>query len=179
MIEHNFRNSLATLSYEIQAVLHTLEGLNERIVCDTYDLDTDDIQTVLSETGTPAGWYPRIMGYDALPTLPTNHDLPSQPQDLLDYLAIHEHISPGDKELARIKANLRMLYEAGPGAKNVDQEEDTDEPTEDNRSIEEETVSGVCRSYGCDRQAFSGAGGAVRRRQRCRGHAYAAGRGWV
>ena len=46
-----------------------------------------------------------------------------------------------DKELARIKANLRTLYEAGPGAKNVEQEEN-DETTEDNEG-EEEIASGA------------------------------------
>ena len=35
------------------------------------------------------------------------------------------------KSLARIKAKLRMLYEAGPGAKNVEQEVNN-ESIEDN-----------------------------------------------
>ena len=99
------------------------------------------IQTIIDDTGTPAGWYPLIAGYDTLPTLPTDLDLPPLPQELLDYLATHERINLDDKELARIKANLRMLYEAGPGAKNVEQEE-TDEPIEDNES-EEEIASGA------------------------------------
>ena len=49
---------------------------------------------LLEETGTPAGWYPLIIGYDTLPTLPADLDLPSLPQELLDYLATHERINP-------------------------------------------------------------------------------------
>jgi len=127
----------------IACLLHTIEGAIEQVVCRAYNFSDVTIQTIINDTGTPAGWYPHISSYDALPPLPTDLDLLPLPQELLDYLATHEHISPGDKELARIKANLRMLYEAGPGAKNVDQEEDADEPTEDNGSVEEETVSGA------------------------------------
>ena len=71
----------------------------------------------------------------------TDLELPPLPQELLDYLATHERINPNDQELARIKANLSMLYEAGPGAKNVEQEEN-DETTEDNEG-EEEIASGA------------------------------------
>ena len=77
----------------------------------------------MRETGTPAGWHPLIAGYDTLPPLPADLDLPPLPQEVLDYLAAHERIAPDARELARIKANLRALYEAGPGAKDVAQEE--------------------------------------------------------
>ena len=140
-IEQSFVNMLNEHSIRVQTALHSLEGLNEQLVSKAYELDIQDIQAVLEETGTPAGWYPLINGYDALPTIPADYDLPPLPQELLDYLTTHEHITPIDKELTRIKANLRMLYEAGPGAKNVEQEE-TDEPTEDNEG-EEEIASGA------------------------------------
>jgi hypothetical protein len=135
-------NSFATDLFPIvTTLLHTLEGLVEEYSVILYDLSPLDISSILEETDTPAGWYPLITNYDALPTLPADPDLPSLPQELLDCLASHERISLDTKELARIKANLRMLYEAGPGAKNVEQEE-TDEPTEDNAG-EEEIASGA------------------------------------
>src|SRR3989442_10240189 len=40
-------------------------------------------------------------------------------RSLLDYLTAHERINLGDKEFAHIKTNLRMLYEAGPGANSL------------------------------------------------------------
>ena len=104
-------------------------------------LDKGDTAAILEETGTPAGWYPLIVGYDTLATLPLNLDLPSLPQELLDHLATHERISLNTKELARIKVNLRMLYQAGPGAKNIEREEN-DQTTEDVEG-EEEIASGA------------------------------------
>ena len=135
-------NSFITVpSPKVTTLLHTLEGLVEEYGVKLYDLSPSDVSSILEETGTPAGWYPLILGYDVLPTLPTQLDLPSPPQELSDYLTTHERISPNNKELSRIKANLRMLYEAGPGAKNVEQEE-SDEPNEDNKG-EEEIASGA------------------------------------
>ena len=130
-----------TRLFPTQAVLHSFEGMNEQIVSRAYGLNKADIETVLEETGTPAGWYPLIAGYDTFPTLPGDLDLPPLRQGLLDYLTTHDRISPEGKELARIKANLRMLYEAGPGAKNIEQEENY-EPTE-NKEGEEEIASGA------------------------------------
>jgi hypothetical protein len=38
-----------------EALLHTLEGLNERTVCQSHGLDDADVQSVLDDTGTPVG----------------------------------------------------------------------------------------------------------------------------
>ena len=54
---------------------------------------------------------------------------------MLDYLATHERIRPNIKELARTKATLCTLYEAGLGAENAEQE-GNDELTEDNEGEE-------------------------------------------
>ena len=123
---------------KVQSILHSLEGLNERLVSDSYELDDQGIQALLEETGIPAGWYPLIQDYDTPSSLPTGLDLSSLPQELFDFLETHERIQPNGKELARIKANLRTLYEAGIGARNVEQEE-KDELTEDNEGDEETT----------------------------------------
>jgi hypothetical protein len=55
----------------IQGILHAVEGVNERLICDTYALDQSDMRAVLEETGMPAGWRSLITGYDTLPELPT------------------------------------------------------------------------------------------------------------
>ncbi len=135
-------NSYATvLPPIVTTLLHSLEGLVEENAVILYDLSPSDVSSILEETGTPAGWYPLIRGFDALPALSSDLDLPSLPQELLDYFTTHKRNNLSDKELARIKANLRMLYEAGPGAKNVEQEE-SNESIEDNEA-EEEIASGA------------------------------------
>src|SRR6266849_5805021 len=120
--------------------LSICEAFLERIIFQAYNLTDSIISNVFSDTNIPAGWYPFIAGYDTLPTLSTDLDLPLLPQELLDYLPMHKRINLDDQELARIKASLRNLYEAGPGAKNVGQEEN-DEPAVDNEG-EEEIASG-------------------------------------
>ncbi len=105
-----------------EALLHTLEGVNEREVFAAYRLDEEDARAVLDETGTPAGWYPLIAGYDALPPLP---DGLSVPGGLMVHLAQHERRAFAPTDLARLKTRLRTLYQAGPGAK-VEAEEGAD-----------------------------------------------------
>jgi Eco57I restriction-modification methylase len=101
------------------AVLHALEGWNERLVFDAYELDEDDVQAVLDETGMPAGWFPLVTGYDALPDAPAGIDIPAE---LSDFLATLEHRTFSSGELTTLKARLRRLYEAGRGAKTDDDE---------------------------------------------------------
>ena len=129
---------LAPLSLE--AVLHLVEGIINTVVAKTYALTEKNLRQVSDETGTPAGWYPLITGYGTLPTLPNNLDIPPLPQELFDYLAEHKRIAVGDKELIRIKNNLKALYEAGPHAKGVEQEE-REEASEE--GDEEEMASGA------------------------------------
>jgi hypothetical protein len=134
-------NDVIVTLIHVQSILHALEAFAEFLGFTAFDLDSFERETVLNETGIPAGWFPLIAGYDALPLLPAELDLPPLPQELFDYFETHERIDPNEKELARIKANLRALYEAGPGAKNVEQEE-TDETTGDDVD-EEEIASGA------------------------------------
>ena len=126
---------------KICCLLHGTEGIIEALVCRSYNLTNEAIQTVIEETGTPAGWYPLVANYDTLPILPDSFSLLLLPQELLDYLSNHNSITPDTKELARIKANLRTLYEAGPGAKNVEQEE-SHEDVEDEEDEEQVTSGG-------------------------------------
>jgi hypothetical protein len=126
----------------ISALLHTIESFIEKKVCAAFRLSLVSIQAILHDTGTPAGWHPLITGYDTLPALPHDLDLPPLPHELFDYLAAHERISLDSNELSRIKAKLRALYEAGPGAKKVEVEEDG-ERDEAEHEHEEGMVSGA------------------------------------
>lgn len=133
---------LMTEEQKIASLLHAVEGIVEHIVCQDYQLSKESIEAIIDETGTPAGWFPLIVGYDALPELPDEIGLPELPQELHTYLAAHERIVPDAQEMSRIKANLRALYEAGPGAKGVELEE-VSGGNEDEGEEGEETVAGA------------------------------------
>ncbi len=122
LTERTFSPTNAVLIYSnplqeicIDTALHTLEGFAERLVFDAYRLDEEDIAAVLDETGTPAGWYPLIRGYDAMPSLPD--DLPRLSDEVVTLLAAFERRAYAEAELTLIKTRLLSLYETGPGVK--------------------------------------------------------------
>jgi hypothetical protein len=117
------------------ALLHALEGWNERLVCDAYRLDQEDVEQVTEETGTPAGWYPLATGYDVLPDPPEGVELPDGFAEYFAGLGRQE-LSP--EELTVLKTRLRKLYEAGPGGKP---DEDEEAPT--SADDEDEAVLGA------------------------------------
>jgi hypothetical protein len=100
--------------------LHTAEAMVELEVGRAYSLSDQDRVLVFTETGTPAGWHPFIVGYDTLPSLPDDLGLPLPPTKMLVELAAHQRFQPNSAELDRIKLNLRRLYEAGAGVNNDD-----------------------------------------------------------
>ncbi len=126
------------IQHLLAAVLQTLEGFAERLVFDVYRLDKEDIAAVLDETGTPAGWYPLIQGYDAIPSLP---DYLSQlPDEVVALLSGCERRDCAEAELIKVKNKLRSLYEAGPGAK---EEDDWTELGDSREGGEEEVAVGA------------------------------------
>ena len=111
---------------KVQAYLSTCEGCLEQFTFTAYKLSKSTITSVLADTSIPAGFHPLIAGYDALPELPLELELPELPREVIKYLEQHERRSPSPTELARIKARLRALYEAGPGAKDDGTDEASD-----------------------------------------------------
>jgi hypothetical protein len=73
---------------------------------------------VLDETGIPAGWHPLIAGCDRLPEAPAGIEIPA---GLAEFLATLERRTLSAPQLAELKARVRRLYEAGPGAKVEDE----------------------------------------------------------
>ncbi len=131
------QKTLETLA--LSTHLSIYEACLELMTFKIYDLENSTITTIFSETGIPAGVYPLIDKLDTLPILSEYVYLPEVPQEIFDYLSEHERISLDSKELKHIKANLRALYEAGPGAKNAEQEEANNADEES----EEEIASGA------------------------------------
>lgn len=138
-ISEAWRN-LANEADAVAAVLHTLEALSEREVFSAYGIAGDDLQAVLDETGTPAGWFPLIADYDAPPELPSELSVPAE---LLEPLAREERrtLSPG--ALGDLKRRLRAAYEAGSGATPVDEEPAADNDEADDEEEAEAAVLGA------------------------------------
>ena len=113
-IEHAISQySVEKVVTETQAVLCAVEGISENLVFNSYDLGTDDVDTIVNEVGIPAGWFPLIQGYDSLPPLPDG--LPKLPPEIIDFLSRHER-QPFDPEAMNgLKRRLRALFEPGNG----------------------------------------------------------------
>lgn len=191
----------ASQSAVVSILLSCCEARFESDYFKEIDLTNDTIDAVLSETGTPAGLHPLLAGYDALPELPAELDLPELPAEVLEYLERHPRLvvapdhaggvnpaasiagkpaeagsdaggaarfsglpepsrrleppgvgdapgvggmgdAPGvggtitPAELARLKARLRALYEAGPGAKDDGADDEGGEDTGDDEEGE-------------------------------------------
>lgn len=125
VVERNYApKNMVFKSFTIASDLHFIEGFINSVVVETYHLQKDNILQIQEETGTPAGWYPLITNYDALPALPDKLDLPPLPQELFEYLATHERVTLDEEELTRTKSRLKALYEAGQGAKEQESDED-------------------------------------------------------
>lgn len=97
------------------AILHSLEGWNETLVVADYKLGKDDVQAVIEETGSPAGWYPLIANYDGLPDPPGDIQIPD---GFRAYLSSLPHRVLSDSELSTVKKRLAGLYASARGAKS-------------------------------------------------------------
>jgi hypothetical protein len=124
----------------VAAVLYTLEGISERKVFAAYGIASADLQAVLDETGTPAGWFPLLTGYDVPPSLPDGLAVDAK---LLEPLAREERRMISPEDLADLKRRLCALYQAGPGA----QAEDEASAGEENEKDEEEQVATVSGAH--------------------------------
>lgn len=91
------------------------EGLNEHRAFRFFEIPEVDVVDILSEIGTPSGWFPLIAGYDDFPEL--THRATEVPQEIRVFVAERAHTHPSAEQLRGIKARLCSLYEAGPGTK--------------------------------------------------------------
>lgn len=119
----------------VSSLIHLLEGNIEYLSILAYGVTPSFVEAVVSETGTPAGWHPLITTYDTIP--PLSNDLPEIPQEIPDHLAEHERRNLSPDDIATMRANLRTLYEGGPGAKIGVEDDNTSDDGE------EETVAGA------------------------------------
>jgi SAM-dependent methyltransferase len=103
----------------VAAVLHAIEGGSEREIFTTYRITGQVLQTVLDETGTPAGWFPLITGYDRCPELPAGIAVPPE---LLASVTSGPRRSLTADQVSDLKRRVCTLYGAGPGAEVAEEE---------------------------------------------------------
>ncbi|MGA2702512.1 MAG: DNA methyltransferase [Isosphaeraceae bacterium] len=125
--------------FPIEAALLTLEGVCERLVFAAHRLSTEDEAAILDETGTPTAWFPLITGFDKS-TLPAGDLADMPPQDVVASITSHERQNLHNAELAKLRSNLRVLYESGPHG-NVELEEDASETGADDEG--DDAVAGL------------------------------------
>ncbi len=124
----------------VTAVLHTLEGYSEHIVFKAYGLDSASMAAVLDETGAPAGWFPLIQSYDIFLDLPSDLQPYGLPSELAEFFKNLHRVDPHAIGLADLKSRLRLLYEAGPGARTDGEEVESVETTDED---DEQTTAGA------------------------------------
>jgi hypothetical protein len=126
----------------VAAVLHMLEGFSEKIVFDAYGLDADDTATIVDETGTPAGWFPLIQGYDQGLNVKV-WDLGKEDEYIITGLQRKalkgvERLVLSAQELQDLKCRLRILYEAGPGG--ITESDEVEANTSEEDEVEELSI---------------------------------------
>lgn len=126
----------------IEAFYLAIEGLRERAACAAVGLTSADVETLTNDLGTPAGWFPLVVGYDAAPDLPPQLNVPAE---VLDALAREERRILHAEVLADLKRRLRTAYEAGPGGDPNTEDEGaaSGNDDEDDQDDSELTVSGA------------------------------------
>ncbi len=112
--ERTFSAPMETVCSPIRVLRHTLEGVIESEMFNEFGLDPTDRQTILAETGTPAGWFPMIRGYDAIPDLP-DCSFGAVTEITAQVTRIERRILE-NSQLDSIRMRLRVLFEAGPGS---------------------------------------------------------------
>ena len=114
LIDRSFR-SVSTIDDRLKVCswLHSVESLVEARVNHAYDLPAGAVDMIYQDLGRPAGEYPLLAGYSDLPKLaesafPTANIAASA-------VAVLPRIACSSEGLAAKKANLRQLFERGPG----------------------------------------------------------------
>ncbi|MDY0059352.1 MAG: BREX-1 system adenine-specific DNA-methyltransferase PglX [Myxococcota bacterium] len=106
----------------IRSVRHSIEGFLDGSVMVGYGIGKDNLRSIYSDTGAPAGNFSTVIGYDM--------PIDGLPQVVADAICCHSTAVAGD--LTTIKRRLRSIYEAGNGAFDSDGEFDsTDDDQEE------------------------------------------------
>jgi|SRR3990172_1867855 len=88
-----------------QVNLYTYEAMIDKEVFNLYEIDGSDVEQILREQGTPAGYFPVVEGFELIP----EDILP----DAKDYIKSLERIKLTPEKLNEMGEKLTELYEGG------------------------------------------------------------------
>ncbi len=120
----------------LSAALHTIEGRIESEILDSFELSESVVQAIVSDTGTPVGWYPMIQQDDT-------SSVPHLTDDILSYHRACTELG-SDDEIDRVRALLSQLYQAGPTLdSNLRVDETSNDDIDSDDEEESESLSGI------------------------------------
>ena len=122
--------------------LHAIEAENEAAVSAGYGIQGADLSLVLAETGTPAGSFPLLAGYDVVPVLPESLGATSPP---FQFHSTSERRSLPPNLLSDLKRRLRAVYEAGSGGRVNEDRESSDQGEASEEAEGDENVTSGAR----------------------------------
>lgn len=91
--------------------LYTYEAMIDKEIFELYEIDGEDLEQILREQGTPAGYFPVIEGYELIP----ENILPEGKE----YIKTLERKDLSGEELNKIGLRLKELYEKGKNIENI------------------------------------------------------------
>jgi Eco57I restriction-modification methylase len=106
--------NIHTNEFLITALLHTIEGIIENQIFSLFGFHKSTIKEILDETGVPASWSHLIKSYDLFPQVPLH--LPKFSKKIKRLIEQTEKRLFSSDELETIRGQLQLLYKAGPGA---------------------------------------------------------------
>ena len=144
LTEGRFLNATNLLEWlPFTTALTTVEGVIESMFTGEAGLGIKDTSLVFDETGSPAGRFPLIKGYDRLDEF---NNLATLPSEGIAHLALHERVEIAADALTNIKRQLALLFQAGfNAAPEADDSESGAESSQlEVESDEEEITVGAC-----------------------------------
>lgn len=100
------------LNNEAQQVnLHTYEAMIDKEVFDLYEIEGEDLEQILKEQGTPAGYFPIVEGFELIP-----EEMLSEAKE---YVAGLSKIKLSPEELDSLGKKLTELYENGKSIEEI------------------------------------------------------------
>ena len=94
-----------------QVNLHTYEAMIDKEVFNLYEIDGADLEQILREQGTPAGYFPLMEGFEIIP----GDMLP----EAKEYIKSLQRIKLTPEKLNEMGDKLKELYEGGRSIEEI------------------------------------------------------------
>lgn len=110
ILEQSYKTYLAHIESQ-QLNLHTYEAMIDREVFDLYEIDGQDLEQILREQGTPAGYFPIVEGFELVP----EDMLP----EAIEYIRSLPRANLEAEKLDKLGEKLVNLYESGKSIEQI------------------------------------------------------------